>query len=387
MCDEDRACRWFPQFGYLGRYHSGRRSGSEHVGPVLGGVPCERLPGTAPIAHRKTNETPTPFPRALPESFCSAHVPVGDGTKPLQLRPSPTGRRRYNGASGTKEKPMKNAHRLTATIALTLITLAAGTATATEGVSPGAIDRVAVVNNACPTFSWGEDDNAAAYELVAYRLPKSEQEAAELSSENEVLFASVAGAATSWTPSADQCFAGGGRYVWFVRSVTELIDDQVVEAGEWSAGRYFSVPAGPSETDVARAIEVLKQWEVANRGGSLMLSSAAAAAAAAVPVPVPAAASATGSGSSHPKSVPTASAAIRGQHPDMSGEVYGVVGTSASADGAGVAAANLDGGLIWCSTGSRTERPIRRSPRRGSIAHRSTPRSSRSKTAAREECG
>jgi len=42
--------------------------------------------------------------------------------------------------------------------------------------------------------------------------------------------------------------------------------------------------------------------------------------------------------------VPTASAAIRGEHPDTTGEKYGVVGTSASSDGAGVAAANLDGG-------------------------------------------
>ncbi len=49
-------------------------------------------------------------------------------------------------------------------------------------------------------------------------------------------------------------------------------------------------------------------------------------------------------GSAAPKSVPTASAAIRGEHPDTSGEKYGVVGTSASSEGAGLAAANLDGG-------------------------------------------
>ncbi len=42
--------------------------------------------------------------------------------------------------------------------------------------------------------------------------------------------------------------------------------------------------------------------------------------------------------------MPTASAAIRGEHPDTSGEKYGVVGTSSSHDGAGIAAANLDGG-------------------------------------------
>ena len=42
--------------------------------------------------------------------------------------------------------------------------------------------------------------------------------------------------------------------------------------------------------------------------------------------------------------MPTASAAIRGEHPDTSGERYGVVGTTASLDGAGLAAANLEGG-------------------------------------------
>ena len=231
---------------------------------------------------------------------------------------------------------MKNTTRFTALIALALIALAAAPATATEGVSPGAVDRVATIEQRCPTFSWGEDDDAAAYELVAYRLPESGQEADELSSENEVLFASVAGAATSWTPSADQCFAPGGRYVWFVRSVTEMVNDQVIEAGEWSAGRYFSVPAGPSAEDVARAVEVLKQWEATNGGGSMPLFADAVSDAGTD--------AHADAGSAAPKSVPTASAAIRGQHPDTSGEVYGVVGTSASADGAGVAAANTAGG-------------------------------------------
>ena len=230
------------------------------------------------------------------------------------------------------------------TDALALIALAANTATATEGVSPGALDRLAVVETRCPTFSWGAEYGAQAYEIVGYSLSEETDREVGLSSKNEVLFTRVTGSATAWTPSAEQCFAPGGRYVWFVRAVTELIDDQVIEAGEWSAGRYFSVPAGPSETDVARAIEVLKQWEAANRGGSLMLSSAAAAAAAAVPVPVPAAASATGSGSSHPKSVPTAAAAIRGEHPETDIEAYGVVGSSASVYGAGVAAVNTEGG-------------------------------------------
>ena len=68
---------------------------------------------------------------------------------------------------------MKNAARLTALMALlALITLTAGSASATETVSPGALDRLAVVETRCPTFSWGADDGAAAYDLVAYVLPE-----------------------------------------------------------------------------------------------------------------------------------------------------------------------------------------------------------------------
>ena len=206
-------------------------------------------------------------------------------------------------------------------VVIGLVSLAAVSSYAIEGVSPGAPDRLASVGEVCPTFSWQEDDASKLYEIVAYSLPTDEDPAdAELTAEAEVLYSRVAAGATSWTPSSDQCFAPGGRYVWFVRSVTELIDDQVIEAGEWSAGRYFSVPAGPSAEDVARAVEVLKQWEAANGSGSLMLFADAGSAA------VPATAAVMDSGSSHPKSGPAASAAIRGEHPDTSGEVYGLVG-------------------------------------------------------------
>jgi preprotein translocase subunit Sec61beta len=50
--------------------------------------------------------------------------------------------------------------------------------------------------------------------------------------------------------------------------------------------------------------------------------------------------------------VPTAAAAVRGSSPDPSGEVYGVVGISASPSGAGVAAANTGGGADLVLDGS-----------------------------------
>ena len=235
---------------------------------------------------------------------------------------------------------MKNARTLTALFAIVLLSLVATPTTATETVSPGAIDRMAQVNNACPTFSWGADDSAAAYELIAYLLPKDIAQQVEFTAESEVMYASVAGSATSWTPSVEQCFAPGGRYVWFVRSVTELSGDQVIEASEWSVGRYFTVPAAPSPEEMQRALDVIRRWEASSTGGSLTIPSGTGKGTG------------TGSGSAHHKSVPTASAAIRGEHPGMTGENYGIIGTASSPDGAGVAAAHLDGGADLVLDGS-----------------------------------
>jgi len=242
---------------------------------------------------------------------------------------------------------MNNASRYTAPLAIVLLSLIATMATAIETVSPGAIDRMVEVESRFPTFSWGAEDDAAAYELVAYALPEDATQPVELTADTEVLFTRVVGSATSWTPSADQCFASGGRYVWFVRAVQQLVGDQVIEVSEWSAGRTFQVPTGPSVEDVAQAIEVLKWWQASNAGGSPTLFTATATATAAATVPASAADSGTGTGSGstgHPKSVQTASAAIKGHNPELDAEAYGVVGTTDSVWGAGVAAVNTEGG-------------------------------------------
>ncbi len=235
---------------------------------------------------------------------------------------------------------MKNPTRRSTLIALTLAALTAVTASATEGVSPGDTGRLAVVEVRCPTFSWGEDDGTVAYELVAYILPEDASQTAELTADTEVMFARVAGSATSWTPSAEQCFAPGGRYVWFVRAVTELVDDQVIEAGEWSAGRYFAVPAAPSAEEMRRALDVIRRWEEA--------AGDEAAAEASGSARTSGTGSETGAGTvkrgGGTKSISTASTAIRGDNPEVDVEAYGVVGTSASVWGAGVAAANTEGG-------------------------------------------
>ncbi len=227
-----------------------------------------------------------------------------------------------------------------------------------EGVSPGAVDRIDGVEGRCPTFIWGGVPEAQAYELVVYRLPAEPQGSNEaeidVSRSDEVLYAKVPGGATAWQPKLADGLDPGGSYVWFVRAVLREENDEIIEAGDWSAGRFFSIPARPSGEQVRQALEVLQRWEAANGDGRLTPSSAAATAAAPASVAAPDSGSGTGTGtgSSRPKSVPTATAAIKGTIPDATGETYGVVGISNSPDGAGVAAANAAGGADLVLDGS-----------------------------------
>ncbi len=70
------------------------------------------------------------------------------------------------------------------------------------------------------------------------------------------------------------------------RAVSELAGDQVIEASDWSAGRYLTVPAAPfGQGECSARWTCCGGWNAANGGGSLMLSSAAATVTAAAPVP------------------------------------------------------------------------------------------------------
>ncbi len=234
-----------------------------------------------------------------------------------------------------------------ALLSITVVSFAASDASeiGPQGVSPGAPDRLAEVSAACPTFNWEAVPGVEYYELVVYRFAADEVEvsAVDLSAATEVLYITVPGRATGWTPDTAACFDPGERYVWFVRAV---LDAAVETAGDWSAPRFFAVASTPSVDELERAIEVLRRWEAATGNGSPMPSSVAAPDAVTASATVPAAAAApdSGSGSTHPKSVVAGTAAIRGEQPDPSGETYGVVGTSSSPDGAGIGAANTAGG-------------------------------------------
>ncbi len=89
-----------------------------------------------------------------------------------------------------------------------------------EGVSPGAVDRIAEVEGRCPTFIWGGVSEALAYELVVYRLPVEQQASdtgqLDLSASDEVLYSRVPGGATAWQPELADGLDPGGTYVWFV---------------------------------------------------------------------------------------------------------------------------------------------------------------------------
>lgn len=136
---------------------------------------------------------------------------------------------------------------LPALVALTL----PGTASAAEApvaVSPGDAAEIALVEDRCPTFSWGEMEGATSYELVAYRVG-DEGEATQ-----PMLQRSFPGSVSSWTPALDQCLERGGRYGWSVRAVNEK------GASKWSAPNLFEVAAGPSEVELEAALEIVEQY-------------------------------------------------------------------------------------------------------------------------------
>ena len=170
-------------------------------------------------------------------------------------------------------------------IHVTLLALIACPLAAVDGVSPGEADRFAQAPSACPSFSWELDGKAAFYELAVYAIAADNQ-LAEATSKgalySKALSRQLPGKATSWSPSASECFAAGSRYVWFVRAI---YDDAT---SDWSRGRYFSTPAGPTLEEVQRALAVLDAWQQ-NQGAERIVPEASPAAAAAVAPELPAA--------------------------------------------------------------------------------------------------
>jgi len=230
----------------------------------------------------------------------------------------------------------------TAIIMLVVAFVSRGVPGATlDGVSPGEIDWATPVEVRCPTFSWTAVDGAVGYELVIYALPAAPDDprAADPMGAVKVTAQRLPRGATSWTPSLAGALAPWVTHAWFVRAVLSEADGEVVETSEWSAGLYFEVtppemsPAGIEDQQRAPTLEGTRPS--ADEDGGAEVTPPARA-----------------SKSVKLRSVPTAVAAVRGVSLDTVGEIYGVIGTTAAASGAGLAAAHTAGGPDLALDGS-----------------------------------
>lgn len=239
---------------------------------------------------------------------------------------------------------MDSTKRLVAVVALVLVAVLCGDASARapEGVSPGAIDEIAEIEGRCPSFSWALVPEAEYYQLVGYRWPEgTAPSSVDIDQAQEVFYTEVPGTATSWTPSLAQRLEPGGSYVWFVRAVFRAEGGEVAEASEWSEGRFFAVV--PSIQEVEEALNVLRRY--AGAGGTAPFEAEEAvqetdrSPTAKMGMRIPRGDRPVGS-----RSMTAANAAIKGSLSDTTGETYGAVGISNSPNGAGLGAANFNGG-------------------------------------------
>lgn len=121
-------------------------------------------------------------------------------------------------------------------------------------VSPGHPSRLVLIGDVCPTFSWGEVEEAKSHELVVYRVGE-EGEVAQA-----VFHQRVTGAATSWTPSLDRCLERGGRYAWTIRALGRE------DSSAWSAPSLFQVAVTPTEVEFEAALQVVRTYLDSGRG-------------------------------------------------------------------------------------------------------------------------
>jgi hypothetical protein len=230
---------------------------------------------------------------------------------------------------------------------LAMIAVIQSTATAREleTVSPGATDRIAGIEARCPTFSWEVVAEAEFFELVAYRLPDGlapgDLTDGVLAEAEVALEAWVPGGAAGWTPEAVEGLERGASYVWFVRAVYREDRGEVIEAGEWSQGKFFQISTLPSAAEIDEAV---RRFLAA--GGSLddLIGDGEAPSTRRSTDPRQSAGEVHRGLGGSSKSVSTAKTAINGNVTGATGETYGVVGISNSPNGAGLAAGNTNGG-------------------------------------------
>ena len=124
---------------------------------------------------------------------------------------------------------------------LLILSIATSPAAAEKGgptpVSPAGEMGIASVAENCPTFSWTAVGGAEVYRVEVFPAP----DGADLSHDDisllyrPVLIKEIRGAATSWTPGAEESLSNGGRYTWYVQAIDGLGN------GTWSSGASFDV--------------------------------------------------------------------------------------------------------------------------------------------------
>ena len=192
-------------------------------------------------------------------------------------------------------------------------------------VAPGSTTGPVTAGALCPSFHWTAAPGADTVELLVYEL--ADLEGGDPAAA-PVLAVELPGGATSWAPSIEQCLRPDGAWAWLVRGHDES------GPGPWSEARLFRTPEGPSEDELARAVELVSRYlgesaepRIADspddarieRGGKRASSSVLTAA---------------------PAEITTGTAAIRGALPQTRGTTFGVEGVSRSPEGAGIHAYN-----------------------------------------------
>jgi hypothetical protein len=106
---------------------------------------------------------------------------------------------------------------------------------------------VSTVESRCPTFSWAGVSAAKSYQLVVYQVDEKAVQA------EPVIRKKLPATVYSWTPSLDHCLDRGVRYAWSVRAVRKA------KVSEWSEPGLFQVADGPSQAELAAALEIVQQ--------------------------------------------------------------------------------------------------------------------------------
>ena len=120
-------------------------------------------------------------------------------------------------------------------------------------VSPGSGPGFSAVASHCPTFSWGQVEQAKAYELVVYRVDKGNS--IDVGDEmSPIIRERLPGSAQSWTPPLSQCLSPGESYAWSIRAAGATGDSA------WSETSLFEVGGSPSLAEVDEALRILQQY-------------------------------------------------------------------------------------------------------------------------------